>query len=154
MAPGLFARCDAAGRRGNLLPASDSESAARVAAGVGYVCAHLDELRGTLGDDGTDSATPLGRLLAALRVTSEPADRENVPSLLDAVDKAVRRAGDVLGAYGPADRYGGDAVGVASVEIVYRCPLRQCLGQSAADVTSFPPLCQVSGRELARERLS
>ncbi len=135
------------------MPISDSGSAARVS----YVCAHLDELRVTLGDDGTDSSTPLAQLLTALRVIpgqGDQADRPDLLQLLDAVDKAVRRAGDAWGTYGPADRYGGDAVGVQSVAIVYRCPLRQCIGRSDAEVTSFPPRCEISGRDLLRERLS
>ncbi|GAB7186770.1 hypothetical protein ATKI12_6601 [Kitasatospora sp. Ki12] len=121
----------------------------RIAAGLAYVCGHLDEIRATLGDDGTDASAPLPRLLTAIQASP----RQDVANLLDALHAAVQAAGDAPGVYGQADLRGIDAVGVESLEIVYRCPLRVCSGRDESELTQFPPRCSISGQELPRESL-
>jgi hypothetical protein len=88
----------------------------------------------------------LPRLLTAVQAGQDLVD------LLDAVHAAVQAAGDARGVYGQARR-GVDAVGVESLEIVYRCPLRVCSGRDEAEVTELPPRCSISGQELPREPL-
>lgn len=138
------------------MDASAEAEAARVHAGLAYVCGHLMEFRETLGDDGTSVSTPLSKLVAALQPGSNSPTRpgqSDIAALLDMVHKAVRKAGDPQGIFGSAIRQGINAVGVESLEIVYRCPLLYCAGRTGAEVTEFPPRCQVSGEELIRERL-
>ncbi|MFE0135761.1 hypothetical protein ACFWY6_29940 [Streptomyces sp. NPDC059037] len=107
----------------------------------------MDEIHGTLGAGGSEASAPLQRLLAAVRAG------QDVTDLLDAVHAAVQAAGDALGVYGQAGHRGLDAVGVESLEIVYRCPLRVCSGWDESDAPQFPPRCSISGQELPREYL-
>ncbi|MFI9636446.1 hypothetical protein ACIHAX_27510 [Nocardia sp. NPDC051929] len=123
-----------------------SQDATRVTAGLAYLCGHLQEIRGTLGDDGTDTSTPLHKLLSSVR----SGDGAGIAAALDAVHTALRAAGDARGLYG--HHRGLVPVGVHSIEVVYRCPLERCDGRD--DVDAEPPRCAVSGRELRRERLS
>jgi hypothetical protein len=119
----------------------------RDAAGLAYVCTHLDELRQVLHDDGHDAGSVLALLLAALR------DGKPVAQPLEDVHQAVQRAGDELGIYGEHRTRSAEAVGVAPAEIVFRCPLGKCLGRSFDEVAQFPPHCVVNGAELVRDRL-
>lgn len=124
------------------------------AAALTHVCTHLDEIRAELHDPGTDPATPLQRLLAALSpgAATAPAD---LAELLAAVHTALMAAGDPYGIYGDTARIGGgDLIGVETVEIVYRCPLARCTGRMWSEVTEAAPVCSVSGAELLRERLT
>jgi hypothetical protein len=125
-----------------------SEDAGRVAAGLAYLCGHLEDLRSILGDDGTDVGMPLHHLLAVVR-SGTPSD---IGAALDAVHTALQAAGDARGLYGhhrdPAP------IGVHHLEIVYRCPLARCTGRAADEVDGDPPRCALTGRELLRERLS
>lgn len=118
----------------------------RTPAGLGYVCAHLSEIEMMLSTYGSRGPGPLERLVAAI-----PAGTD-LDVLLDELDAAIREAGDVLGVHDNADR-GITAVGVEAMEIVYRCPLQRCTGRSRGEVGRLAPTCDISGRELLRERL-
>jgi hypothetical protein len=127
--------------------------------GLAYICGHLSEIRADLSDDGADPDTPLQRLLAAIQSrTAQPpelsdADSSEVAALVDAVHLAVVRAtGDAWGVYGQATRH-TTLVGIAPVEIVYRCPLGVCAGRLREEVIGAAR-CEVGGGPLRRERLS
>jgi hypothetical protein len=126
--------------------------ALRITKGLSYVCSHLDELRELLHDDGILPLRPLGRLLGVLR--AGPA-RDDVVAPLDAVDEAVRQAGDPYGVYGPVSTRRGDPSGMESLQIVFRCPLHLCTGRTASEVGRSVPVCSVSPQQLPldRERL-
>jgi hypothetical protein len=113
---------------------------------LAYVCGHLDELRDLLGEEGN---ALLERLQIAVRARADPGE------LLDLVHSAVQAAGDERGVYGHEERSGIVAAGIASVEIVYRCPLKRCAGRVRTEVREFPPRCPLSPgeAELVRERL-
>jgi hypothetical protein len=114
---------------------------------LAYVCGHLDELRDLLGDEGN---ALLEQLQAAVQASADPGE------VLDRLHTAVQAAGDVLGVRGHGERSGVVVAGVASVEIVYRCPLGRCAGRVRSEVREFPPHCPLSpgGAELVRERLT
>jgi len=143
------------------MPASQHASL-RVAFGLAYVCGHLQELRQTLQDDGTDPSTPIARLLSACRAgppraedEKNPPIRSSVAELLDNLHAAVQAAGDILGVYPYGESRSAEPAGVQSLEIVYRCPLHVCAGRSASEVTDTHPVCFVGLRmpQLLRERL-
>ncbi|MGW5381070.1 hypothetical protein [Nocardia sp. NPDC003963] len=121
---------------------------ARAAAASAYLCEHLAEIRDTLDDAGTDTSTPLQRLLVALQAGRS----EDIGPALNAVHTALRVAGDAPGIFGHTR--GPAAVGVQSFEIVYRCPLRVCNGRGDTGAALDPPRCAVSGEPLRRERLA
>jgi hypothetical protein len=121
----------------------------REASGLAYVCANASDLRSILEEKCPDSAPVLESVLAAVR------DGKAVTQLLDELHQALQRAGDELGVYG---EYGGqdrgpEAAGTERMEIVFRCPLKKCMGRPFDEVTQFPPHCSVSGAELIRDRL-
>jgi len=134
-----------------------ADAAARTAAGLAYVCAHLDDLQAILRGDGADPPVPLRQLLAAVRSGPQtPRVREQQPALadlLDAVHEAVQAAGDSWGVYGYYEQRGIGAVGIEPLEVVYRCPLRLCLGRGEDEITALPARCAISGQELRPERL-
>ena len=73
----------------------------------------------------------------------------------DANEIVIRQAeGDVLGIYGHSARAPVDAVGVESLEVVYRCPLRKCRGRTDDEVEEHSPRCSISGAALIREHLA
>jgi hypothetical protein len=117
----------------------------RSAVGLANVCRQLDELRELLGDD---DAEQLSQLLAAVGA-GEP--DQVVADLLDELSEAVQNAGDMAGIFG-FDTSRGDAAGLDPLEIIYRCPLRRCMGRAEAD---HQPFCAVSPARLPllRERL-
>ncbi|MFG1798343.1 hypothetical protein [Nocardia sp. NPDC049149] len=114
---------------------------------MAYVCRALDEIRSTLGDDGTDPSTPLQRLLAAVHNGDEP----TMAVCLDEVHNALQAAADALGIYGNVRNF--QVLGVQGLEVVYRCPIKRCHGRTSAEVDSEPPLCSVNGQELNRDLL-
>lgn len=121
------------------------------AAGLAYVCSHLPELRGLLGDDGSESGTPLGRLLAACGGSRPAAD---IAPLLGEVDAALRALTDgMVGVQGFGEGRGTSWSGLEPLEYVYRCPLGRCTGRLGSEVAEVRPLCAISRRELVRERL-
>ncbi|WP_369214222.1 hypothetical protein [Streptomyces flavofungini] len=125
----------------------------RQEAALAYVCGHLTEIRETLGEQGQE---PLRRLEAALGSASGSAlgadtAEEDLPAILDALHRALQRAGDAPGVYGY--RHPFSAAGLSSLQITYRCPMQRCAGFSRREVTEFPPRCAISGRQLPRERL-
>ena len=126
-------------------PLPDAE---RVTAGLAYLCRHLQEIRSTLGDEETDPATPLRKLLDMVSVGRTP----DLADALSAVHDALRAAGDARGVYG--NHRSLVPVGVRNLEIVYRCPLARCDGRTGDDIGDDPPTCAISGQELLRERLS
>ncbi|MGV9633337.1 hypothetical protein ACWDO0_04095 [Nocardia rhamnosiphila] len=131
---------------GCLLPSS--QDAGRIAAGLAYLCEHLEDIRSVLEDDGSDHGTPLNRLLAVVH-------SDGVTDLgvaLDAVHTALQAGGDARGLYG--HHRAATPIGVHHLEIVYRCPLARCTGRTAAEVHDDPPRCALTERELLRERLS
>ncbi|WP_084508408.1 hypothetical protein [Nocardia pseudovaccinii] len=101
-----------------------------------------------LGDDGTDTGTPLHHLLAIVHSSTT----SNVGAALDAVHAALQARGDARGLYG--HHRSAAAIGVHRLEVVYRCPLARCAGRAADEVHDDPPRCALTGRELLRERLS
>ncbi|WP_280423368.1 hypothetical protein [Nocardia carnea] len=121
---------------------------ARATAALAYLCEHLAEISGTLGDDGTDTSTPLQQLLGAVR-SSRSVD---IAPALHAVHTALRVAGDAPGIFGHTRSL--EALGVHSFEVVYRCPLQVCVGRGDAGTGAEPPRCAVSGQPLRRERLA
>lgn len=121
---------------------------------LGYVCAHLGELRVTLDDDGSVDSTPLQRLMAAIR-DSQP----SITALLNHLHEAVRAAGDGVGVYGHTGRSGAGPFRVPGVaarplDILYVCPSGRCnryvwledSGKGQAE-------CEVTGESMRRERL-
>ncbi len=131
---------------GCLLPSS--QNAGRVAAGLAYLCGHLEDIRSVLGDDGSDTATPLNRLIAAVHSDSAT----DLGGALDAVHTALQAGGDARGLYG--HHRTPTPIGVHHLEVVYRCPLARCTGRTADEVHDDPPRCALTERELLRERLS
>jgi hypothetical protein len=126
----------------------DAASVGRVAAGLSYVCGHIDELRAELGDDGTDPGSPLQVLLAAMRSERSAAD---MATFVEAVHVAVVRAtSDPWGIFGDSSR-GYELVGVDPIEIHYRCPKGLCAGRSRDEVIGVAR-CAVTGQKLLRER--
>ncbi|NUP28333.1 MAG: hypothetical protein HOQ44_16870 [Nocardia sp.] len=121
---------------------------ARATAALAYLCDHLAEIRATLGDTGTDGATPLQRLLTAVHAGRS----EDIGPAQNAVHTALRVAGDAPGIFGHTRSL--EAVGVHSFEIAYRCPLQVCNGRGDAGAVIDAPQCAVSGRPLLRERLA
>jgi hypothetical protein len=137
--------------------AESAAEAMRAARGLAYVCNYLDELRSLLGDDGTDPSKPLTMLVAAFQGQQPPDDRQapaSIAGLLDQVNAAVQAAGDALGIYGSSSRSGGTS-GMEALQVVFRCPLRQCAGRPADRVAGSQPVCTVSAARLplTRERL-
>jgi hypothetical protein len=126
-----------------------SAEAIRVAKGLAYVCGHLGELRELLKDDGADPSTPLGQLLNALQPGQAAAD---VSGSLDAVDAAVRKAGDAFGVYGFTSTRRGGPSGMEALQIVFRCPLQRCTGRPADQVRGSTPVCAISPQRLPLER--
>ncbi|MEU4332838.1 hypothetical protein [Nonomuraea dietziae] len=122
----------------------------RIATGLAYVCHHAEELRRNLNDDGSDPDKPLQRLRTAL---AEKASEDELHELLEAIHLAVIQAtGDPWGVFGhEAGR--SVVVGVAPIEIVYRCPLDRCAGRTR-DQLIGEARCEMSGRGLRRERLA
>lgn len=121
----------------------------RDAAGLAYVCAHFEELRELLGDDGTDPTTPLARLRAVCG-----ADATQAARLLAEVDAALRAATDgFVSIHGAGQGRAREPSGLEPLEIVFRCPLRQCTGRHGSEVAVARPVCSISRRELIRERL-
>ncbi|MFJ6293802.1 hypothetical protein ACIQJX_10645 [Streptomyces griseoviridis] len=121
----------------------------RDAAGLAYVCAHFEELRELLGDDGLDPSTPLERLRAA-----RGAEAASSAELLGEIDAALRAATDDFASiHGAGQGRGGDLSGLEPLEIVFRCPLRRCTGRPGSEVAVARPVCSISRRELVRERL-
>lgn len=119
------------------------------AAGLAYVCTHFEELLELLGDDGRDPSTPLARLRAA-----RGADATQAARLLAEVDAALRAATDGFASiYGAGQGRARELSGLEPLEIVFRCPLRQCTGRHGSEVAVARPVCAISGRELVRERL-
>lgn len=118
------------------------------AVGLANVCGHLDELRQLLNDDDGDEASPLYRLLAAVRTRQS---KQVVAELLDELNEAVQEAGDMAGIFG-FDVSRGDDAGLDALEIVFRCPLGRCAGRADADRQLF---CALSPARLPllRERL-
>jgi hypothetical protein len=118
------------------------------AVGLANVCGQLDELRQLLNDDGSDEASPLSRLLAAVRA-GKPG--QVIAELLDDLNEAVQDAGDMAGVFG-FDVSRGDDAGLDALEIVFRCPLARCAGRADAD---RQPFCALSPARLPllRERL-
>ncbi|WP_063057494.1 hypothetical protein [Nocardia sienata] len=131
---------------GCLLPSS--QDAGRVAAGLAYLCGHLEDIRSVLGDDGADPGSPLNRLLAVVRSGSAT----GFGVALEAVHTALQARGDARGLYG--HHRSATPIGVRHLEVVYRCPLARCMGRTADEVHDDPPRCALTGRELLRERLS
>lgn len=122
---------------------------ADLAAGLAYVCTHLQELTELLGDEGADPATPLGLLLA---LSGAPDEDPELGSLLDEVDAALRASTDgMVSLHGFGQ--GRDGSGLEALEIIYRCPLRRCAGRSGAEVAEARPVCSIGRRALLRERL-
>ncbi|MFG3266085.1 MULTISPECIES: hypothetical protein [Streptomyces] len=130
----------------------------RLAFGLAKVCGEVAYYRALLVDDGSDDSTPLAKLMAAAAAAavsgrSDSAHTERtLLALLDAVHTAAQSQGDAQGIYGPF-AHRSEAVGLKSVEAVYRCPWQRCLGRAESDVTEPRPRCSVSGLELLRERL-
>ncbi|MFF0201374.1 hypothetical protein [Streptomyces sp. NPDC005017] len=121
----------------------------RDAAGLAYVCAHYEELRALLGDDGTDPSTPLARLRSACG-----GEVASLVRLLGEVDAALRAAtGDFVSIRGVGESRPGQSSGLEPLEHVFRCPLRQCTGRHGSEVAEARPVCSLSRRELIRERL-
>jgi hypothetical protein len=128
-------------------------TALHLATGLAYVCDQLAYLRRTLGDDGSDPSTPLAQLTAALESAAPRASQADLAGLLAKVHQAVREKGDSLGAYGPGTVRGTTSSGMEALQIVFRCPLRQCLGKPADRVSGPEPVCAISQKPLIRERL-
>jgi hypothetical protein len=120
----------------------------RIARALSYVCGHRDELAALLDED----AVALHAVEAA--IGSPAADDASLTALLDALHAAVRRAGDPSGVHGGAGRSVMPA-GVADLDVVYRCPLRLCVGRSGHEVDDDVPRCRFAPAETAliRERL-
>ncbi|MFE1437451.1 hypothetical protein [Streptomyces sp. NPDC058739] len=122
----------------------------RDAAGLAYACAHYEELREVLGDDGTDPSTPLARLRAACG-----GERGEIVGVLGEVDAALRAAtGGFVSIHGVGESRPGQLSGLEPLEHVFRCPLRQCTGRHGSEVAEARPVCSLSRRELIRERLA
>lgn len=128
---------------------SQAEAAGlRVAKALSYVCGHRDELAVLLDEDDVSL-----RELAARVSRCAPGD-STLTALLEALHTAIQRAGDPSGVYGGAGRNLIPA-GVGDLEIVYRCPLRLCIGRSGHEVGGDASRCRFdpAGAALLRERL-
>jgi hypothetical protein len=116
--------------------------------GLAYVCGQLDQIRADLRGDGTGDVSPLQRLLDAVR------DGQDIADPLDALHAVLQESGDALGVYGHGAR-GLRPAGVEDgpLEIAYLCPVGRCSGRRWPEVTAFPVRCDITGKDLRRERL-
>lgn len=131
--------------------AAAGDAGHRDRAALAYVCEHLHELRRYVHDTEADpdAGEPqlLDELIDAL-ATGRP-----VTPVLDAIDAALRRAGDALGLY-----HGQRSVQLPGIQprmpggTLYLCPSRQCDRSTWAQLGPVPR-CAFSGRPLREERL-
>ncbi|MFF0744992.1 hypothetical protein ACFYVL_31785 [Streptomyces sp. NPDC004111] len=128
----------------------------KTASALGYLCENLEEIQ----NDNDSVSEPLSRLLPLLRAnarqlgTPSPDDRQHIADLLNAIHEALQAGEDALGLFGHAMRSPVDAVGVDSLDVVYRCPLALCTGRLEREITGALPRCSVNGAELRREHLA
>ncbi|SOE32594.1 hypothetical protein SAMN05442782_9562 [Streptomyces sp. OK228] len=140
---------DFCGKDGVLEMTSQAEATSlRIAKALSYVCGHQDELAALLDEE----AVSLHNLAAVVSLGA-PGDA-SLTTLLDTLHTAIQRAGDPTGVYGGPGRNLTPA-GVSDLEIVFRCPLRLCIGRSAHEVGGDAPRCRFDPAEavLIRERL-
>ncbi|MFJ8929938.1 hypothetical protein ACIRLA_25480 [Streptomyces sp. NPDC102364] len=121
----------------------------RVADGLAYVCAHLDQLRADLQRDATVGDHPLQVLLVAVAAGGD------VAGALDVLHAAVRAGGDVLGVYGHEGRaLRPPGIETGPLEFFYPCPTGRCSGRCWPQPPGVPLRCAISGgRDLLRERI-
>lgn len=134
-----------------------------VKAVLAYVCRNADSVRAELGVSPSRARWPrvrgsardlLGGLFDAL------ATGEAVEPYLDAIDGALREAGDALGLYGriePGARGNTRPAGVGvrpplGDETVYLCPGEHCTRASWAEPGPVPQ-CALTGKPLREDRL-
>lgn len=118
-------------------------AARRVAHGLAYLCAHIDEI-GTLLATDVVAEGELERLRAALRATSD------ISGPLNLIHDALLRAGDALGIYGHVRGLQDLAlagIGDEPIEIVYRCPQGRC-PRTVPGPEVNPPRCGMTGEKL------
>ncbi|MCX4769809.1 hypothetical protein [Streptomyces sp. NBC_01285] len=120
----------------------------KTATALSYVCGHREELAELLDESGS----PLQQL-AAEAGREVPSDSALVV-LLDTLHTVIQHAGDPAGVYGGTGR-SLIPVGVGDMEVVYRCPLRLCIGRPGPDADGVAPRCHFDpdGADLLRERL-
>ncbi|WP_052849622.1 hypothetical protein [Streptomyces avicenniae] len=149
------------------IPAPRPGDAAELRASVAQACADLDDIRETLAD--TPDASALDALTAAVRDGTQ-ADRA---AAVEALDAALRRAGDAVGLPGAVDTarhwgadrspgpYGGAAPGYAQAPmtprpaaVVFLCPTDSCSRRWVPTASEpRPPACDLAGAPLRWERL-
>jgi hypothetical protein len=116
--------------------------------GLGYLCAHLEELSAVLATS-TAAANALERLRAGLRGAGD------ISGPLNDIHDALLRAGDALGIYGHARGLREltlAGIGDEPVEIVYRCPAARC-ARTVPGPGVDPPRCGLTGEALRWEQL-
>ncbi|WP_306319701.1 MULTISPECIES: hypothetical protein [unclassified Streptomyces] len=119
-----------------------------VSDGLAHVCGETDRLREDLGG----AATLLDEVLGAARAGRD------LREPLDALHRAIRATGDVLGVYGgshPRRDPGAAVAGLSPVptESAHVCPSGLCSRYVWADRVGEAPVCEVNGRPLLRQRL-
>lgn len=114
---------------------------------VAYVCQQLERLRAALEAYGADGATPLERLIAALRAG------ENPSTSLERLHQALLAIGDAAGVHGGERSLNPIGAGPTGLEeSVLLCPMGRCSRYSWPDGLDAPN-CHISDQPLRTERL-